>query len=235
MRFAGYGAFWGDGHPFNASAPLGGALQTNNRAELQALAYVLGVEVRAVDIRTDSAYLQKGVKKHLARWRAGGWVRSGRPIQNADLWHSIASLLENRPEENVKVTKVKGHASRQDVSLGLVQAVDKHGNDCADALAVADTIRNRNSKPEGERKQKIVTVAVSMHNMMLEIYLARAEEAGRQQLTEGRAVITSASSTEHSDSQTSQDACSSAPSTSTAATAARRRRARGRAAPAAAE
>ena len=175
LSFAGHGAFCGDGHPFNASAPLAGTLQTNNRAELQTLAYVLGVEVRAVDIRTDSAYVQKGVTKHLARWKAGGWIRSGWPIQNADLWQSIASLLENRPEENVKVTKVKGHASRQDVSHGLAEAADKHGNDCADALAVAGAIRNRKTNPEGERKHDIVMVAVSMHKLMLEIYLARAE------------------------------------------------------------
>ena len=119
-----------------------------------------------------------------------------------------------------------------------MKAVDKHGNDCADALAVAGAMRNRKCNPEGKWKHNAVTMAVSMHKMMLEIYLARADEAGRQQLTEERVATSSAGSTEHSDCQTSQDArsnTSSASSSSTAATAARRRRVRGRAAPAAAE
>ena len=230
LRFAGFGAFWGDNHPFNGSAPLDGKHQTNNRAELQAVAYVLGVEVRPVDIRTDSAYVQKGISKYLSRWKASGWVRGGRPIQNSDLWQTIASSLENRPAESVKVTKVKGHASVRDVHLGLVCAIDKHGNDSADGLAVAGALRKRQTNAEGERKHNTVLVTISMHKMMLEICQARAEEARRRQATQESEETSSSSASEGS-----VKSSTSASSSSTATIAAGRRRARGRAAPAAAE
>eukprot|EP00973_Karenia_brevis_P065907 9161162-Karenia_brevis.AAC.1 len=68
-RVAGWGAFWSKGHPFNWSAPLEGSEQTNNRAELQALIYVLQVDIRRLEVRTDSAYVHNGVNKWMALWK----------------------------------------------------------------------------------------------------------------------------------------------------------------------
>ena len=55
LRSAGFGAFWGVGHPFNVSEPLQGQEHTNNRAELMAVLRVLELELRPIEIRSDSA------------------------------------------------------------------------------------------------------------------------------------------------------------------------------------
>ena len=55
LRSAGVGAFWSKGHPFNVSVPLQGGVQPNNRAELMAVVMVAEVELRPVEVRTDSA------------------------------------------------------------------------------------------------------------------------------------------------------------------------------------
>ena len=203
LRFAGYGAFWADGHPFNASAPLKGELQTNNRAELQAVAYVLGIEVRPVDIRTDSAYVQKGITKHMPHWNAEGWTRKGKPIQNADLWQTIAKLLETRPEGSLRVTKVKGHASREDVLAGSVAGIDRHGNDCADALAVAGAFANRGPSADSKRRHNTIVHAQRVQKMMLEIHAARAAETKRREPTEERSSSSCSSSSRSSSSSSS--------------------------------
>ena len=62
-RIAGCGAFWADEHPFNADFALFGDEQTNNRAELRAVLYATRIELRPVEIRTDSAYVTDGYEK----------------------------------------------------------------------------------------------------------------------------------------------------------------------------
>ena len=86
MRSAGVGAFWSKGHPFNVSMPLQGDVQTNNRAELMAVVMVAEVELRPVEVRTDSAYARNGVVKNMAVWKEKASTRKGRPLCNADLW-----------------------------------------------------------------------------------------------------------------------------------------------------
>ena len=58
-------------------------------------------------------------------------------MDNDDLWAAIDKLLQKRPPDSVLFTKVKGHASEDDVTNGLVLALDKVGNDSADILARA--------------------------------------------------------------------------------------------------
>ena len=54
-KFAGYGTFWGEDHPFNDSAPLTGQTQTNNRAELTAVIKVLQLEIRPLEMKNAGA------------------------------------------------------------------------------------------------------------------------------------------------------------------------------------
>eukprot|EP00973_Karenia_brevis_P022421 3086622-Karenia_brevis.AAC.1 len=54
------------------------------------------LEIRAVEIRTDSAYVLNGVSKHLQQWRRNGWKRRGRPISNSDVWQQVDKLLLKR-------------------------------------------------------------------------------------------------------------------------------------------
>jgi len=73
LRRAGVGAFWAEGHPFNVSTPLVGETQTNNRAELSAVLSVLQLELRAVEVRTDSSYVINGLTENLLTWKRQGW------------------------------------------------------------------------------------------------------------------------------------------------------------------
>ena len=82
LRRAGVGCFWGRGHERNIAQPLPGELQTNQRAELQAIVEVLRVEPRQVEIRTDSQYVIDGVSLHMDARRRRGWLE----VDNGDLW-----------------------------------------------------------------------------------------------------------------------------------------------------
>ena len=115
----------------NLVLPLPGKVQTNQRAELFAVVKLLEREWRPVQIRSDSQYVVNGVKNFSA-WRGLGWRG-----ENCDLWSRLASLMIQRPLEDVAVTKVKGHATNQDVESGRVLPEDKVGNDGADELAKA--------------------------------------------------------------------------------------------------
>eukprot|EP00973_Karenia_brevis_P082927 11499771-Karenia_brevis.AAC.1 len=61
----------------------------------------------------------------------------GRFVTNADLWKQLDELLCSRPEANFLITKVKGHATAEDVVAGRTTDMNKFGNDAADELAVA--------------------------------------------------------------------------------------------------
>ena len=89
----------------------------------------------------DSKYVTDGVLQHRSKWKAAGWQHKRRPMTNADLWRELDKIIEERPPGAVAITKVKGHATERDVSLGLVTRADKAGNDAADAMAVAGALR----------------------------------------------------------------------------------------------
>ena len=131
FRRAGAGIFYGIGDDMNLALPLPGKVQTNQRAELFAVVKLLEREWRPVQIRSDSQYVVNGVKNFCA-WQKLGWRGD-----NSDLWSQLAGLLTQRPLEDVEITKVKGHATHQDVECGAVLPEDKAGNDGADGLARA--------------------------------------------------------------------------------------------------
>ena len=171
-RFAGIGAYWGDDHPFNMSAPLEGDTQTNNRAEQTAIIKVLQLEVRPLETRTDSQYAIDGIVTHRARWRRNSWANKGRRIRNADLWMELYRLLSQRDANTVLLTKVKGHATYAHVQKGQTTLTDKLGNDAADALAVAGALANHRAAVAQERQEKIL-LAIQIQRMMLDILAVR--------------------------------------------------------------
>ena len=140
-----------------------------------AIIRTLQLELRSVEIRSDSAYCIRGFLKHRQEWRKNGWRRRGREIKNADLWRQIDQLLEERGANEVAITKVKGHASRQDVRTGRVLAMDKNGNDAADALAVTGAGLCHRRAAEREAQRQRFEVGIAVQRMMLEIVLARAQ------------------------------------------------------------
>jgi ribonuclease HI len=170
LRRAGVGAWWCDGHPKNASKPLDGHTQTNQRAELAAVLYVLEIETRPVHIKSDSKYVVQGVLKHRFAWCALGWSR----VANAVLWQKVHALLQSRTSE-VTISKVKGHASEQDVRKKKVEWFDKRGNDAADELASAGARQHAVSADEVQRDLARKAVARDVQLMMIDTLCARSE------------------------------------------------------------
>ena len=117
------------------SKPLDGWVQTNQRAELEALRCALVSERRNLIVKSDSAYVVDGCNIHRHHWRRCGWQK----IDNADLWREADELLKTRSREGqlISIRKVKGHAKARDVRRGQVLPQDKFGNDEADRLACA--------------------------------------------------------------------------------------------------
>ena len=131
LRRAGSGIWYGQDDPANLSLPLPGKVQTNQRAELFAVVKVLERDGRMLEVRTDSQYVVNGATSW-QRWQNGGWQGD-----NADLWSRLLVVMQQRGADDVKIVKVKGHATREDVRRGRVAEEDKTGNDGADELAVA--------------------------------------------------------------------------------------------------
>jgi ribonuclease HI len=102
---------------------FGGERQTtNNRMELTAV--IRGLEAlkrrSAVEVYTDSQYVQQGMLSWLAGWKKRGWKTADKkPVKNEDLWRRLDEL-----------------ASAHEVSWHWVRGHDGHTeNERADALA----------------------------------------------------------------------------------------------------
>jgi ribonuclease HI len=89
----------------------GEALTTNNRMELTAAIRALEALKRpsAVDLYTDSQYVQLGISQWIKGWKARGWMTAGKqPVKNEDLWRR---LDEVRAGHQIAWHWVKGHAT----------------------------------------------------------------------------------------------------------------------------
>lgn len=194
-RKAGCGAFWALDHPFNVSEIVQGPEQTNNRAELLAVLRALQLDIRPLDIRSDSKYVVDGATKHLQRWAGTGWKtnRKARSISNADLWKMVHAQLTSRTND-VIFTKVKGHATAQEVRMGTVDILDKWGNDMADSLAVAAAACNPGC-PHSRDQQRRIQTATCVQKLMVDIVIHR--EWQRKQMDTEATLIEIDSETSH--------------------------------------
>ncbi|KAE9409294.1 ribonuclease H-like protein [Gymnopus androsaceus JB14] len=124
---AGIGVWWGEGDPRNLAERCPGG-QTNNRAELIAIARVLETTPfrrGRLTIKTDSRYSIDCFDKWLGGWQNNGWLTAEKKaVKNAELIRYIAALLEARVRIGQKVflEYVRGHVGIQ-------------GNEGADRLA----------------------------------------------------------------------------------------------------
>ena len=83
---------------------------TNNRMELTAVIRALEALKRscAIDLYTDSQYVQKGISEWLASWKRRGWKTADRkPVKNVDLWLELDKLAAGH---NIHWHWVRGHA-----------------------------------------------------------------------------------------------------------------------------
>ena len=88
---------------------------------------------------SDSYKLPKEISGEIAN---GATTRRGNPFGKAwgvqvdgDLWEQAWNAVLSRGIGNQYLTKVKGHATEEDVSKGLATREDREGNDNSDKLA----------------------------------------------------------------------------------------------------
>ena len=90
-------------------------------------------------------------------------------MENGDLWEALDACLRGREESSYLFSKVKGHAKEADVRAGIVQRVDKDGNDAADVLArrgAAMHAVDRGYKPRMRHSRRL---AEAVQRMMVDI------------------------------------------------------------------
>lgn len=79
----------------------GGDLQTtNNRMELIACIEALKAIPKdfSIILRTDSRYVQDGIRHWIFGWKKNGWKTANKsPVKNIDLWQELDALSQNRP------------------------------------------------------------------------------------------------------------------------------------------
>ncbi len=101
-----------------ASTPLeisgGEEHTTNNRMELTAVIRSLGEIGRtgeAIELFTDSEYVQKGITEWIPQWEKRGWrTANKKPVKNRDLW---IKLREFDNALSITWTWVRGHAGNK--------------------------------------------------------------------------------------------------------------------------
>jgi ribonuclease HI len=90
---------------------FGGERQTtNNRMELTAVIRALEAleHPSAVEVYTDSQYVQKGISEWLSDWKRRGWrTADKKPVKNVDLWQELDRLAA---AHRIAWYWVKGHA-----------------------------------------------------------------------------------------------------------------------------
>lgn len=87
---------------------------TNNRMELTAVIRALeaveadeSLRVHAVELHTDSQYVQKGMSEWIHGWIAKGWLTSSKtPVKNKDLWQRLKKVADRL---TVRWIWVRGH------------------------------------------------------------------------------------------------------------------------------
>jgi ribonuclease HI len=92
----------------------GEADTTNNRMELTAVIRALEALKRpcAIDLYTDSQYVQKGISEWIDAWKRRGWKTADRkPVKNVDLWLELDRLVAAHA---IRWHWVKGHAGHSE-------------------------------------------------------------------------------------------------------------------------
>lgn len=82
---------------------------TNNKMELTAAIETLKLiaEGQAIEIFTDSQYVQKGLSEWIVGWKRRNWKKAGGdPVVNVELWKALDALASKR---KVKLSWVRGH------------------------------------------------------------------------------------------------------------------------------
>ncbi|MCD6704903.1 MAG: ribonuclease HI [Thiobacillus sp.] len=94
----------------------GEANTTNNRMEMTAVIRALESLKRpsAVEVHTDSQYVQKGISEWMAGWKRRNWrTADGKPVKNQDLWLQLDALSQLHRIEWKWVRGHNGHPENE--------------------------------------------------------------------------------------------------------------------------
>ncbi|MDP2111936.1 MAG: ribonuclease HI [Thiobacillus sp.] len=94
----------------------GEANTTNNRMEMTAVIRALESLKRpsAVEVHTDSQYVQKGISEWMAGWKRRNWrTADGKPVKNQDLWLQLDALSQLHGIEWKWVRGHNGHPENE--------------------------------------------------------------------------------------------------------------------------
>ncbi len=136
-------------------APIGGYSGSSTRTELAA--GIIAISANGpTHIGTDSqAFCDRAnlilwhlrrKSKHYINWKTAA---------DGDLWYHFERAAQAKGLHSIRITKVKGHITHEQVSAGTHTATDKSGNDAADNAADVAV------KTHGD---KIVRVANILHH-----------------------------------------------------------------------
>ena len=84
---------------------------THNRMELTAICEALETLTGAIEVRTDSTYVEKCFNQNWhERWlRDRSWKGSNGPVKNRDLWERLFGLVWDHGRRDVTFEWIKGH------------------------------------------------------------------------------------------------------------------------------
>ncbi|KAK4053801.1 hypothetical protein OIV83_001457 [Microbotryomycetes sp. JL201] len=186
---AGIGVFWGhEEGSINLAERLPGNPQTNNRAEIYAVARILETDPMPhlpLTICTDSQYTISIFSEWIPGWRRNGWrASSGKPVMNVDMIRYVLSLLALRAPDkgkskggllsNVTLVKVKAH-----VGIDGNEQADRLANEGALMPQVPDIDFEKLTK-ENERRMKEKQPDLSADS--IEFNVVPADLASREEL-----------------------------------------------------
>ena len=111
---AAIGVCYGDGDKRNFASRILGTKQTNNRAELMAILFVLVTNcgTRSLHIYSDSLYSIRCLTTYYHRWEQNGWVTArGDRVESAELIRYALNMIKQRNEYGSTTTleHVRGH------------------------------------------------------------------------------------------------------------------------------
>ena len=128
----------------NSELEIGGSEQntTNNRMELTAALKTLeklkNYQLKEnFKLRTDSKYVIEGYTKWIINWKRNGWkTKTGKSVQNLDLWQKIDSLRIN----GLIMEYVKGHSGDKQNDR-----VDKIATNYSKGISITSKIKEKES------------------------------------------------------------------------------------------
>ncbi len=115
--------------------PIGGFTGSSTRTELAAAIIALCAN-GPIHIGTDSQAFLDRAQWILTQMRKGKQHRTNwQTTSDGDLWQHFEEAAKAKGWKSIRITKVKGHATHQQVAEGAIRSCDKIGNDEADRAA----------------------------------------------------------------------------------------------------